>query len=186
MYGRSVRPYGYVGSGVFRGPVAFYRPYYAFRPRLNIGFGLWAGFPIVYPAYWGYYDPFDAPYYYGSPYPDPYATGGYPDRAPGYPAGPPPYPGQVGSVGVQPAPSSPAQSDMGGVSFQITPSAAEIFVDGERAGTVNQFTPTSQPLGLVAGSHRIEIRAQGYKTMDFDVDIVAGQVIPYQGTLEPQ
>src|SRR5262245_9339192 len=32
-------------------PVRFYRPYYAFRPRVSLGFGLWVGFPIAYPAY---------------------------------------------------------------------------------------------------------------------------------------
>jgi hypothetical protein len=193
-YGTLVRPYGYGGSGVFRGPVTFYRPYYFFRPRLNIGFGLWAGFPIAYPYYWGYYDPFYAPYSYGYPYPYPYVSNGYPYPTPSYPAGsssyppssssypPSSYPQQSGSIGVQ----TPNESDMGGVSFEITPATAEIFVDGQRAGTVNQFTPTSQPIGLTAGRHRIEIRAPGYKSMDFDVDIVAGQVIPYQGTLEQQ
>ena len=30
-----------------------------------------------------------------------------------------------------------------------------------------------------------ELRAQGYQTMSFDVDVMAGQVIPYQGTLQP-
>jgi hypothetical protein len=30
----------------------------------------------------------------------------------------------------------------------------------------------------------LEIRDVGYKTMSFDVDIVAGQVIPYQGQME--
>jgi hypothetical protein len=70
------------------------------------------------------------------------------------------------------------------VSFEITPSTAEVFADGSYVGTVGQFTPTSQPLGLSAGRHRIEIRAPGYRTMDFDVDIVAGQVIPYRGAME--
>jgi hypothetical protein len=53
-----------------------------------------------------------------------------------------------------------------------------------RVGTVGEFTPTTQPLGLEAGHHHIEIRASGYRTMSFDVDIIAGQVIPYQGSLE--
>jgi len=30
----------------------------------------------------------------------------------------------------------------------------------------------------------VEIHDDGYKTMSFDVDIVAGQVIPYQGQME--
>jgi hypothetical protein len=179
-YGAVVRPYGYVGAGVFRGPIAFYRPYYAFRPRFSIGFGFWAGFPIAYPYYWGYYDPFYAPYYaYPYPYPYPYAypAPGYPPPSSTYP--PSSYPSQPGRVQVQ-----PPNQDMGGVSFEITPPTAEVWVDGERAGTVNLFTPRSQPLGLTQGRHHIEIRAPGYQTMEFDADIVGGQVIPYQGTLE--
>jgi hypothetical protein len=183
-YGAVVRPYGYVGAGVFRGPITFYRPYYAFRPRFSIGFGLWTGFPIAYPYYWGYYDPFYAPYY-AYPYPSPYPPYPYAYPAPGYPPPsstypPSSYPSQPGRVQVQP----PNQADMGGVSFEITPPSAEVWVDGERVGTVNMFTPRSQPLGLMPGRHHIEIRAPGYQTMEFDADIVAGQVIPYQGTLE--
>ena len=78
----------------------------------------------------------------------------------------------------------PNQVNTGGVSFEITPSTAEVFVDGQYMGTVGQFTPTSQPLGLTPGRHHVEIRAPGYRTMDFDVDVIAGQVIPYQGALE--
>jgi hypothetical protein len=78
----------------------------------------------------------------------------------------------------------PNQANTGGVSFEITPSNAEVFVDGQYVGQTGQFTPTSQPLGLPLGRHHIEIRASGYRTIDFDVDIVAGQVIPYQGVLE--
>jgi hypothetical protein len=73
---------------------------------------------------------------------------------------------------------------MGGMSFEVTPSTAQLFVDGAMVGTVGQFTPTTQPLGVAAGRHHIEVRASGYRTMSFDVDIVAGQVIPYQGALE--
>jgi hypothetical protein len=35
-----------------------YRPYYTFRPRLSLGFGLWMGYPVAYPAY-------AVPYTYG-------------------------------------------------------------------------------------------------------------------------
>ena len=198
--GRTYSPRGYAGvrGGYYGGgsyarggrysrvaPVHFIRPYYAFRPRLSLGFGLWAGYPFAYP--YAYYDPFYDPYAYPS-----YggAVNGYSayDRntAPSYAPNPPSssyppssnYPPQ-GSVGVQ-----PSQSNMGGVSFQISPGDAQVIVDGTPVGTVGQFTPTTQPLGLPAGRHQIEVRAPGYRTMSFDVDIVAGQVIPYQGTLE--
>ena len=78
----------------------------------------------------------------------------------------------------------PTQTSTGGMSFDITPNYAELFVDNVRVGTVGEFTPTTQPLGLEAGHHHIEIRAAGYQTTSFDVEIAAGQVIPYQGSLE--
>ena len=78
----------------------------------------------------------------------------------------------------------PGQGNTGGLSFEITPGTAQLFVDGNAVGTVSQFTPASQPLGLPAGNHHVEIRAPGYQTMSFDVDIAAGQVIPYQGAME--
>lgn len=197
-YGNGGRVYarGYYGYGrpvVRVAPVRFYRPYYVFRPRVSLGFGLWVGFPVAYS--YAYYDPFyyGYPYPYSYPYPyDPYGVGAYPaypaappyPTAPGYPTAPyPAYPPAQGSVGVQPG-VQPSPSDTGGLSFEITPSTAQVFADGTLVGTVGQFTPTSQPLGLAAGRHHVEIRAPGYEPMSFDVDIVAGQVIPYQGTME--
>jgi PEGA domain len=176
-------------------PVRFYRPYYTFRPRLSLGFGLWAGYPLAYS--YAYYDPFYNPYGYVDPYgypatsyaPYPPASGYPPSNYPpsnyppsNYPpsAYPPDRQGQQGSIGVQPG----GQANTGGLSFEITPNTAQLFVDDALVGTVGQFTPTTQPLGLAAGRHRVDVRAPGYQTMSFDVDIIAGQVIPYQGVLE--
>jgi hypothetical protein len=135
---------------------------------LSFGFGLWLGYPIAYPGYYGY--PYAYPYPY--PYPDPpYPDPNYPD--PPYPAAP------VGSVNVVPTTS-------GGLSFDIMPLNAEVFVDGKRMGTVADFSPTNPPLALTPGRHSIEIRASGYQTMLFDAEIAAGQVLPYQGTMRPE
>ena len=177
--------YGYGYGGIHVAPFRFYRPYYTFRPRLSLGFGLWVGYPIPY------YDPFYYPdyYYYGDAYPPadyPYPPStAYPPSAypaPSYPqsAYPPDPQSEPGSINVQP----PNQASTGGLSFEITPGDAEVFVDGNRVGTVDQFTPTSQPLGLPAGRHQVNVRAPGYRSVTFDVNIVAGQVIPYQGSLE--
>jgi hypothetical protein len=161
--------------------------------------GLWLGYPVTYPYYYGYP--------YGYPYPpDPYIYG-YAGPSYGYPARPytssnqgqypatdddrdddddaasgQNYPAQQSqpSIGVQRG----DQSAPGGVSFEITPGDAAVFVDGTYVGTAGDFSPTSQPLGLVSGHHRIEIRASGYRTMTFDTDITSGQVLPYQGTLQ--
>ena len=169
-------------------PVRFFRPYYVFRPRLSLGFGLWAGFPFTY--YDPYYNPYYEPYAYSYPYPYPaydypYPATNYPTYAsPGDPSSTYPqsaYRPPAGSVGVQPGQD---QTDTGGVSFEITPGPAQVFVDGSYVGTVGEFVATTQPLGLTPGRHRIEIRAPGYQTMSFDADIVAGQVIPYQGVMQ--
>jgi hypothetical protein len=126
------------------------------------------------------------PYYYPYPYYNPYP---YPDSYPytgatsGYTVAPPVdlSPDTSGSPATE---SSTEQSNLGGLSFEITPSDAQIYVDGNLVGTVGQFTPTSQPLGVPAGRHHVEIRKAEYKTMSFDVDVVVGQVTPYQGQME--
>jgi len=158
-YYNSGRYYGprYSGPRFSVAPRRFYRPYYVFRPRLSIGFGIWAGFPVTY------YDP----YYY------PYAYSAYPGY-PGY---------SSGGVYVNPGPNT-TQSNMGGVSFDITPDSAEVWVDGNYMGQVADYTASSQPLGLTAGRHHIELREPGFQVSSFDVDVIPGQVIPFQGQLE--
>ena len=197
------------GSRVVRvAPVRFYQPYYTFRPRLNLGFGLWLGYPVAYTLYYGYYNPsplqpvppvrvsvssgtvstvsvagvperaYPPPPYPPAAYPPAsYPPSAYPPPA-SYPQSPyPPSSYQQGSVAAQP--SQPT----GGMSFEITPADAQLYVDGQNVGTVGQFTPTSQPLGLTAGRHHIQITAPGYRTMELDANIIAGEVLPYQGTL---
>jgi hypothetical protein len=168
-YYGGARYYGgryYYGSWYYA-PVRFFSPYYAFRPRVSVGFGLSIGYPVPYG--YSYYYPYPPTYYQ--------APAGL-DRQ--YP------PESQKSVGVQPGPpQAPAGLDpIGGLSFEITPSDARVFVDGHDVGSVGQFTPTSQALGLPVGRHHIEIVANGYRTMSSDVDVRAGEVIPFQGEME--
>jgi hypothetical protein len=190
-------------------PVHYVTPYYHFRPWYSVGFGISIGYPVPwsYPYYYPAYYPY--PYAYQYPYPYPYAVapygatssttystndGMYPATGSAYPsqdptgttgsAYPSEYPtGTTGSASVQ---QKPSEQNSGGVSFEITPANAELFVDGARVGTVGQFTPQSQPLGLSVGRHRLEIRAPGYHPLNIDADIVSGQVIPYQGAMQRQ
>ena len=152
----------------------FYRPYDQFRPRVRLGFGLWVGYPVVYPYYYYPYPyPYPYPYAYPPPYPYPY---GYPEpaAAPSYPA--------PGTIGVPPG----EWATTGGLSFEITPDTASIYVDGEYVGTVANFSPMMPPLWLAQGRHYIEVRAVGYESLLFDADVVGGQVIPYQGAMRPR
>jgi hypothetical protein len=169
---------------------------------VSLGFGIWAGYPISFSAYYGGYGYWDPYYYgylapsygYGYPYPAPYPAGapypGAPYPGAPYPAGAPypgtsPYPPSAPPANYPPSGTvQPNQADLGGVSFEISPSDAQVFVDGSYIGTVGQFTPSTQPLGLTPGRHHLELHLDGYRTMSFDVDIHAGEVIPYQGTME--
>src|SRR5262245_15505799 len=178
--GAFVNGHGFNGHGFVTGPARFYGPYYAFQPRLSLGFGLWAGYPFAYP--YAFYNPFF--YYpygssYGSSYSGDYSSPNYPEGYLSSDESAPTYSTSWSSM-VQ-----PDQTNMGGMSFDVTPATAELFVDNMRVGTVGQFTPTTQPVGLPAGHHHIEVRSSGYQTMSFDVDIVAGEVTPFQGTMEP-
>jgi hypothetical protein len=198
---------GYAAPRYYRPYYA--RPYYTFRPRFSIGFGIWAGYAVPYPVYYGPYAyGYPAPYPYSYPaYPPPYGYGypsqtyppqpypqqGYPSQgypSQGYPSQPYPqssYPAygdpQGGSIEVQPG-AGQSYGASGGVSFEITPAGAAVYVDGTYMGTVDQFGPQSEPLRLTPGRHRIEIRASGLQPLTFDANIVAGQVIPYRGTLQ--
>ena len=71
----------------------------------------------------------------------------------------------------------------GGISFDIEPTDAAVFIDGDYVGCVDDFSPYDAPLTLPAGFHRVELRARGWQPMHFDITIAAGQVIPYRGAL---
>jgi hypothetical protein len=179
-------------------------PYYAFRPRvsLGLGLGLWLGYPVAYP-YWAFPDP----YIYGDPYWYPgYGYPGYGYAAPpygGYPAPGRAYgtatpPVDPNTVTVGPNAGTPdsnvvtaetgagasAQGQYGGLSFQMTPATAAVLVDGVYVGTAGQFSATTQPLTLTPGRHHVEMRAEGFETLSFDVNVAPGQVLPYQGTMQ--
>jgi hypothetical protein len=145
-------------------PYYFGHSYYSFRPYWNIGFGLWVGYTVPYPYtyfYAGY-----APRVYGTYY----STTDYYSGSDYY--------------GIEPYIAKPAVSVYGGVSFDIQPSDADLFIDGEFVGTVGTFSPTGEPLTLTPGEHRIAIQRNGYRPMEWDVTIEPGQVIPYRGVME--
>ena len=71
----------------------------------------------------------------------------------------------------------------GGISLDIDPADAAVYVDGEYFGIVDDFAPDQAPLTLPAGRHHIELVSRGLQPMAFDLTVVPRQVIPYQGSL---
>jgi monoamine oxidase len=59
----------------------------------------------------------------------------------------------------------------------------ETYVDGDFIGYASDFGPEQMPLTLLSGRHHVDLAAPGYQDVSFDITVVAGQVIPYQGTL---
>jgi PEGA domain-containing protein len=146
--------------------------------------------PVIVPRYYGSRGYYSAPYLGYRPYsfrprtrigfgiflgyPVPYAYS-YPYPVPVYGYGSPSVPVVVG----------PGSSDYGGVSLEISPNDAEVYVDGSYAGVVQDFDGTAEPLTLAAGAHRIELRAPGYEPMTLDVSVNPSEVVPYRGDLQP-
>lgn len=97
------------------------------------------------------------------------------------------YPVPVYGYGAPSAPVvvGPNSSAYGGVTLEMTPSDAEVIVDGQDVGVVSDFDGTNAPLNLTAGQHHIEVIAQGYAPLAMDVSVTPGQLVPYRGDLQP-
>ncbi len=97
---------------------------------------------------------------------------GYPYYGPGY--YPPAY--GVPAVGY----------DFGGVRLRIRPRDAQVFVDGNYAGLVDDFDGSFQQLRLEPGGHKIEIRMPGFEDLEMDVHVQPGRTITLHEDLRPR
>jgi PEGA domain len=80
------------------------------------------------------------------------------------------------------APFAPAGAESVGRLFIDTePSSAQIFVDGIPVGAVADFRGVG--VLLTEGVRRVEVRAPGYETAAFDINILAQQSAVYRGDL---
>lgn len=148
----------------------YYRPgrsynYYPYDPYYLYGYGAFGLGAFYYdPFWWGY--PYGGYGYPGYGYPG-YGGGGY--YGGGY------YDRQEEADGVK-----------GGLKLKVTPDDAEVFVDGYYVGNVDDYNGPFQRLNLVAGAHRIEVRAKGYEPLTFEVKIEPRETITYHGELPSQ
>ena len=87
------------------------------------------------------------------------------------------YPESVTPGQMMPSPAT------GLLRFNVTPQSAQVFVDSFYAGTIADIE-AQRVLTLVAGPHRIELRAAGYQPVTFDVRIDPNDTIVYRTALE--
>jgi hypothetical protein len=152
-----------VNGGIGAGSYYYYDPYYRFSNyygRAPYGYYAGYGFGVGYlydPWMWGFY----SPYGYGSY--DPYYGGG----GGGY--------SQY---------SRSSYRDVGSLRLKVKPEFGQVYVDGYYVGEVDSFDGVFQKLPIDAGAHRVEIRAPGYETAQFEVMVIAGQTVTYKGELK--
>lgn len=111
-----------------------------------------------------YYSPFYAPYYsplfwgfYGWGYPGPYPPAFYRQGFPGESA----------------------------ARIQVTPRHAEVYVDGYRAGIVDDFDGFSQRLRVPPGEHVIELYLDGYRSVTQNILFQPGDTYRLRHDMEP-
>ena len=131
---------------------------YYYFPSYAFGLYPYGSFGLGYFLYDPFYSSWGDPYGYYSGYG--YSQSGY---------------GYSGSSG----------SDHGAIRLKVKPRKAQVFVDGSYYGIVDEFDGFLQKLRLEEGPHHIEIRAEGYQSLAFDVRIQGGRTITYEGHLTP-
>jgi hypothetical protein len=157
------------GFGGYRMGYFFYDPMWwswdrGFSPCSPLGYGSYGyGYGGTmyggYAGYPGYGSGYGSGYGYGT-------YGGSPFGAYGYDSG---YTSSVSAAGLK---------------LKVKPNDAQVFVDGYFAGRVDEFDGVFQRLPLNPGQHHIEVRAEGYISLTFDVSAEPYQTIKYRGELK--
>jgi PEGA domain len=117
--------------------------------------------------------------YYGGFYPWGYAGLGFGGYYAGYYGYYDPW-GDDGYYGPVYAPVGSGDAEL---RLKVKPRDAKVYVDGFYAGIVDDFDGVFQRLRLDAGPHHIEIRADGYEPLEFDVDARRNRTTTYRGEL---
>jgi hypothetical protein len=71
----------------------------------------------------------------------------------------------------------------GGVRIDLPQRDAQVYVGGYFVGTVDEFDGVFQQLNLEPGPHRIEVRADGYEPIVFDIRVQPGRTITYRASM---
>jgi PEGA domain-containing protein len=141
----------------------YYNPYF-YDPAGIYGFYGFGG------GYYGFYNPYYSPYGFGGYGLDP--GFGYPYY--GDPNDPYMYGEGYGSY------SSRVYSGEGNgtLKLKVKPKDAKVYVDGYFAGLADQ------KLTLNGGNHKVEVKADGYETSEFDVLITPNKTLTFAGDLK--
>lgn len=115
---------------------------------------------VVSPFYSGFYRPYYSPFFW-----DMYGWG---------------YPG-IPSPGFY----NRGYADDSSARIQVTPRQAEVYVDGYRAGIVDDFDGFAQRLRVSPGEHVIELYLEGHKSISEAILFAPGESYRIRHTMEP-
>ncbi len=151
--------------------VGGYNPY-----GYDYGYGNWYGSPYGY--YGSPYGWFGS-YGYGYPY--------YWDTWGGTPWGmfAMPWSAYSGYLNEYAGSAAYTTGAIGSIKLKVQPKSAEVYVDGTYYGQVDNYDGAFQHLDLSGGTHRVEIRATGYQTLQLEMRVLPGKTITYTGELKP-
>jgi hypothetical protein len=79
---------------------------------------------------------------------------------------------------------NPGGDGIGYLLPQVTPGTAEVIVDGEYLGTVDDLRRTGRGQELLPGPYRLDLRAPGYEPVTAGVRIAADETLYYRRDLE--
>src|SRR3954451_6425444 len=71
----------------------------------------------------------------------------------------------------------------GALRLAVTPTSAQVFVDGFYVGTVDDVN-AKRELQLEPGPHRVEFRASYYQPLAVDVQIAPNETVTYRATMD--
>ena len=103
---------------------------------------------------------------------------------PGYFYGPPWGLHQYGPWGPYPYYGGYYYRERGSVRLQVKPVETEVYVDGYYAGVVDSYDGFFQRLSLPPGQHDIELRLEGYRSIQEQVYLTIGQSYRIQHEME--
>jgi hypothetical protein len=73
----------------------------------------------------------------------------------------------------------------GEVKLEVKPKDAQVFLDGDYVGTVDEFNSWYQKMNVEPGKHRIVIREQGYQPYTMDLRVLPGQSYKIKEQMQP-
>jgi hypothetical protein len=152
--------------GPLFGPWGRFVPFYG--TGFNYGFGFVQYDPFLNSSYGLLWGPWYDPYFYDPFNPFGYGYTGF--RYGGYYS-----PGMAGAPMDEPAMTTHVT---GSIRLKVSPDTAKVYVDGVLAGVVSEFDGLlSHHLTLEAGSHQLELRAEGFQTYQETVAVDAGKTL---------